>query len=156
MSLSCERNRTAMMIHDYVIKWQHFPRYWPFYAGNSPVTGEFPSQSQWRGALMSSLICAQINDWVNNREAGDLRRHRAHYDVSVMVSIVSWLISNMLVLNMRQTIIWTNVGYVPWRHIALPAAHELIALVHLFYNTQCIYIYIYVYIYIYMYIYTLT
>ena len=25
-----------------------------------------------------------INGWVNNREAGDLRRHRAHYDVIVM------------------------------------------------------------------------
>ena len=31
-----------------------------------------------------SLICAWINGWVNNREAGDLRRHRARYDVSVM------------------------------------------------------------------------
>ena len=27
-----------------------------------------------------------IKGWVNNREAGDLRRHRAHYDVIVMVS----------------------------------------------------------------------
>ena len=33
---------------------------------------------------MFSLICAWINGWVNNREAGDLRRHRAHYDVTVM------------------------------------------------------------------------
>ena len=24
-----------------------------------------------------------MNDWVNNRDAGDLRRHRAHYDVIV-------------------------------------------------------------------------
>ena len=30
--------------HDDVIKWKHFPRYWPFFAGNSPVTGEFPAQ----------------------------------------------------------------------------------------------------------------
>ena len=29
-------------------------------------------------------ICAWINDWVNNREAGDLRRYLAHYDVTVM------------------------------------------------------------------------
>ena len=27
-----------------------------------------------------------INGWVNNREAGDLRRHRDHYDVIVMES----------------------------------------------------------------------
>ena len=30
---------------------------------------------------MFSLICAWINGWVNNHEAADLRRHRAHYDV---------------------------------------------------------------------------
>ena len=30
--------------HDGVIKWKHFPRYWPFVRGNSPVTGEFPTQ----------------------------------------------------------------------------------------------------------------
>ena len=34
-----------MRYHDDVIKWEHFPRYWPLVrAGNSPVTGEFPSQ----------------------------------------------------------------------------------------------------------------
>ena len=38
-------------------------------------------KGHWRGALMYSLICARINSWINNREAGDLRRHRAHYDV---------------------------------------------------------------------------
>ena len=52
--------------------------------GNSPVPVNSPHQGQWRGALMSSLICAWINDWVNNHEAGDLRRHRGHYDVNVM------------------------------------------------------------------------
>ena len=30
------------------------------------------------------FIRAWINDWVNTREAGDLRRHRAHYDVIMM------------------------------------------------------------------------
>ena len=49
--------------------------------------GEFPAhKGQWRGALMFSLICAWINDWVNKREAGDLRRHRGHYDVNVMIT----------------------------------------------------------------------
>ena len=33
---------------------------------------------------MFSLIRTWINDWVNNREAGDLRRHHGHYDVIVM------------------------------------------------------------------------
>ena len=35
---------------------------------------------------MFSLICARVNGWVNNGEAGDLRRHRAHYDVTVMIT----------------------------------------------------------------------
>ena len=71
--------------HDDVIKWKHFPRYWPFVRGihRSPVNS--PHKGQWRGALMFSLICDWINGWVNNREAGDLRRHRAHYDVIVML-----------------------------------------------------------------------
>ena len=55
-----------------------------FCAGNSPVPVNFPHKGQWRGALMFSLICARTNRWINNREAGDLRRHQAHYDVSVM------------------------------------------------------------------------
>ena len=50
----------------------------------SPVNS--PHKGQWRGALMFSLICVWINDWVNNREAGDLRRYRAHYDVIVMLA----------------------------------------------------------------------
>ena len=58
-------------------------------AGISPITGELPSQRpkrQWRGTLIFSLICAWTNVWVNNRYTGDLRRHLAHYDVTVMVA----------------------------------------------------------------------
>ena len=70
--------------HDDVIKWKHFPRNWPFVREihRSPVN--FPHKGQWRGALMFSLIYAWMNDWVNNREAGDLRRQHGHYDVIVM------------------------------------------------------------------------
>ena len=73
--------------HDDVMKWKHFPRYWPFARGihRSPVNS--PHKSQWRGALKFSLSCAKINVWVNNREAGDLRRHRAHCDVTVMMPV---------------------------------------------------------------------
>ena len=45
-----------------------------------------PHKAQWRGALMFSLICAWTNSWANNGDAGDLRRHRAHYDVTVMIN----------------------------------------------------------------------
>ena len=33
------------------------------------------------------FTCVWINGWVNNREACDLRRYRAHYDVIVMTTI---------------------------------------------------------------------
>ena len=70
--------------YDDVIKWKHFPRYWPFVQGihRSPVNS--PHKGQWRGALVFSLIAAWIDGWVNNREAGDLRRYRAYYEVTVM------------------------------------------------------------------------
>ena len=58
--------------------------------GNSPVSGEFPHKGQWRGALVFSLICARINDWVNNGDTGDLRRFHTHYDVTVMSQKVSY------------------------------------------------------------------
>ena len=50
--------------------------------GNSPVNSTH--KGQWCGALIFSLICARINGWVNNREAGYLRCHHAHYDIIVM------------------------------------------------------------------------
>ena len=70
--------------HEDVIKWKQFPRYWPFVRGihRSPVNS--PHKGQWRGALMFSLICARISGWVNNPEAGDLKRHPTHCDVIVM------------------------------------------------------------------------
>ena len=65
--------------HDDVIKWKHFPPYWPFVWGfhRPRVTG------QRHVVLMLSLTCA----WVNNRETGDLRHHHVHYDVTVMLRI---------------------------------------------------------------------
>ena len=124
--------------HDDVIQWRYFPRYWPFVRGihRSPVNS--PHKGQWRRALMSSLICVWINGCVNNREAGDLRRHRAHYDVivifdvlktnedksvltvgiSIRISLIfvpNAPVDNKLALvqvmpwpNRRQAIIWTN------------------------------------------------
>ena len=72
--------------HDDVMKWIRFPRYWPFVRGIhwSPLNSPHKGQHTWRGALMFSLICAWTNGWVNNGDAGDLRRHRAHYDGVVM------------------------------------------------------------------------
>ena len=71
--------------HDDVIKWNYLLRNWPFVRGIHRPPVNSPHKGQWRGDLMFSLICARINGWVNKRGAGDLRRHRTHYDVTVMV-----------------------------------------------------------------------
>ena len=74
-------------------QWIHFPRYWSFVRGihRSPLNS--PHKGQWRGALMFSLICVWINGWVNNREAGDLKRYHAHYDVIVMADLLPKIFS---------------------------------------------------------------
>ena len=66
--------------HDDVIKWKHFRAFLALCAGNSLVPGKASDAELWR--FLWSL--PWINGWVNNRKAGDLRRHRAHYDVIVM------------------------------------------------------------------------
>ena len=59
-------------------------------AGNSPVTGQFHAQ---RPVTRSFEVFFDLR-WVNNREAGDLRRQRAHYGVIVMenmqIALIYW------------------------------------------------------------------
>ena len=109
--------------HDDVIEWKHFPRYWPSVRGvhRSPVTS--PHKGQWRGALIFHSIYAWINGCVNSRAAGNLRRHRAHYDVIVMNTCTgllgSWnciwynhysdVIAAQLVF--KKTSIWKHQGF---------------------------------------------
>ena len=54
--------------------------------GNSPVPGEFPTQRPVTRSFDVSFDLRLKNAWVNNGEAGDLRRHLVHYDVIVMVN----------------------------------------------------------------------
>ena len=81
-------NTPMTAAHDDVIKWEHFLRHWPF------VASEYPHKSQWSGAFIFSLICAWTNGWVNIRYPGDLRRHQAHYDITVMRTWVRLEIHN--------------------------------------------------------------
>ena len=91
--------------HDDVIKWKHFPRYWPFVWGIHRSRVNSPHKGQWRGALMFLWSAPWINERVTNRQAGDLRRHRAHYDIIVMN-------------NGRVTfILWQHVGYLDTHRI---------------------------------------
>ena len=98
--------------HGDVIKWNHFPRYWPFVWGSLVSS---PNKGQWRGALMFSLICAWISDWVNNLAAGDLRCHHAHYDVIVMVWITSIDIKSTQHAIYLQLLVW-YCEYVNTKH----------------------------------------
>ena len=90
---------SSMTSYD-VVWWRHqmetFSALLAICAGihGSPVNS--PHTGQWREALMFSLICVWINDWVNNREAGDLRRYRAHYDVPVMAHLTKDTFEKML------------------------------------------------------------
>ena len=84
--------------------------YWPFVQGIRRWLVNSPHKGQWRGALMFSLICDWINAWVNNREAGDLRHYRAHYDVTVMISIQSdlFILMHQSCFICTGTIIWLS------------------------------------------------
>ena len=57
-------SKVRLYMHDDVIKWKHFPRYWPFVRGIHRWPVNSPHKGQWRGAMMFSLICAWRNDWV--------------------------------------------------------------------------------------------
>ena len=87
-----------LMLHDDVIK---FSALLAICAGNSPVNGEFPAQRPVTRSF--DVFCVWINGWVNNREAGDLRRYRVHCDVIVMEhhspssnSMTAWLIVKLI------------------------------------------------------------
>ena len=67
---------------------KHFPHYWPFVRGIHRSPGNSLHKGKWRGALMFSLICTWTNSWASNRDVGDMRRHRGHYDVIVMVNCI--------------------------------------------------------------------
>ena len=81
--------RTDKVIWIHLSRTQRFRKTWwrqmeTFSAlHRSPMNS--PHKGQWCGALMFYLIGAWTHVWVNNRDAGDLRRHCAHYDVTVMI-----------------------------------------------------------------------
>ena len=98
-------------LHDGVIKWKHFPPYWPFVRGMHRWPVNSPHKGQWRKALMFSLICAWTNGYANNQDAGDLRCHHANYDVTVMATAhrrlghrIKWL--GELWISMRNEMVW--------------------------------------------------
>ena len=69
--------------------WRHqmetFSRLLAICAGNSPVTGEFPTQRPVTRSFGALFDLRLKKGWVKNGETCDWRRNRAHYDVTVMV-----------------------------------------------------------------------
>ena len=68
-------------LHDDLVKWKYFPRYWPFVWG---IHRSIPSQRLVTRSFDVLFVLYLNHGWVNNREAADLRWHRAHYGVIVM------------------------------------------------------------------------
>ena len=95
-------------------------------AGNSPVPGEFTAQRPVTRSF-DFFICVWINGWVNNREAGDLGRYRAHYDVIIMLYLskfyllMGWGHSKSIESHLRHQclLIFNQLGTystLRWRH----------------------------------------
>ena len=79
-----------------------------FCAGNSPVTGEFPSQ---RPVTQSFDIFFDLHlnkRSVNNRDAGDLRCHPAHYEVTFMFLLQAD--ANVILVDWED---WAGESYYP-------------------------------------------
>ena len=136
-------NLAVCKYHDDVIKWKHFPRYWPFVRGiyRSPVNS--PHKGQWRGALMFSLICVWINGWVNNREAGDMRRHRVHYEVTILLYFY-YLRWDYYISCRSLDFILIFIIFQPWTHLSFVSAtwniwHPQRHLIHIWWSHMHLY-----------------
>ena len=78
---SAQQNVT---MHADIIKWKHFPCYWPFVHWIHQSMVNSLHKDQWHGTLMFSLICTWTNVSGNNWDTSGWRRHCAHYDVTLM------------------------------------------------------------------------
>ena len=91
---NCGTDRQMHYVHDDFIKWKHLPRYYYYFVcvcvwggGGGPlVTGGFLTQRPVTRSFDVFLTCTWTNGWIDSQDAGNLRRHRAHYDVIVMDS----------------------------------------------------------------------
>ena len=91
----CRRTSAVLYIFVWIMHFMMTPTNGNSFRVADPLCGEFTGH-RWIPLTKASdaelwwfFICAWINGWVNNREAGDVRRHRAHYDVTVMLFTLS-------------------------------------------------------------------
>ena len=74
--------------NDGAAKWKLFPCYWPFVRGIHRTPVDSPYRGQWRGTSMFFLT----NGWAINQDPSDFKRHRTHYDVTVMLLLMQILL----------------------------------------------------------------
>ena len=74
-------------IHDDVIQWKRFPRNWSFVRGIHRSRWIPHTKASYAELWCFFFICVWKSDWVNSREADDLRRYRCRYDVLVMYGL---------------------------------------------------------------------
>ena len=88
----------------------------PLCAGNSPVTGEFLAQ---RPVTLSFDVFFDLHlnkRLSKNRDAGDLRRHRAHYDVIVMYTPMNLLHFHHIYIHTCFWLLWKKIT-LAYRHV---------------------------------------
>ena len=104
-TISCQKSRA--LIHDDVIKRKHFQRNWPFVRGIHRWPLDSPHKKPVTRSFDIYFICAWTNSWTNNRDAGDLRRHRTHYDDTLM-NLVTTINSYLAKIPPKQVV--TDLG----------------------------------------------
>ena len=82
-------------------------------AGNSPVPGEFLAKRPV--TLSFDVFFVWINGWVNNREAGDLGRNCAHYDV-ILMNFNDRIVCNQIMETRAPHRVWIMItkSWVKW------------------------------------------
>ena len=97
------RMQRYIVLHDGIIKCKHFLL--TNCAGNSPATGEFHAQ---RPVFFDPRLNKRLG---KQREAVDLRRHRAHCEVIVMIMFKIGLGGDLMIY-MKETISIEPVDFV--------------------------------------------
>ena len=108
--------------------WRHqmetFSALLPFFAGNSPVAGEFPSQRpMMRSFDVFLYLC--LNKQLSIQDAGDMRHHLSHYDVTVMnnehMIRPEYCYVFILIYEGQIWICQLNSTYICWSYVSLCA-----------------------------------
>ena len=117
LSLLLAHTPPDLLNHGDVIKWKHFPRYWPLVWGIHRPPVNSPHKGQWRGALMFSLICNKLLSkqswgWWFETPSRPLWRHcsdkLSQLSCSCFFNVVVHLLCSDIVSNYSFTCICTS------------------------------------------------